>query len=271
MFGHEKKILQQGAQTEGAVTHVSKQMQGGLNNDGGRSVWAYDLSIDVRFDDDSTLPLWVKKIRPHDLQISESGWDAINEKIVVSEWDAIDDRIVVGAVVPVRYDPQDHKKMAVDFPAFKDALLAAIAPKVASAEAAHDDAIARGEAQIAGSTAGDPAPVAGAGGGGARRRRRPAHQARRPTRPRRADRRGVPYAEVQAAREPALGLNALRRRRTGSSGRFRRPPSAGLGVSRTNAQRDGLRNPDKSFEIDSIQALRSCSCGPTTRPGSRGK
>src|ERR1700723_1678325 len=98
MFGHEKKILEQGAQTQGVVTDVSKQMQGGLNSDGGRSVWAYSLSIDVRFDDDSTLPLWVKRIRPHDLQISESGWDAINEKIVVSEWDAIDDKIVVGAV-----------------------------------------------------------------------------------------------------------------------------------------------------------------------------
>lgn len=159
MFGHEKKLLEQGAQAQGVITQVSKRMQGGLNAQGVRG---YDLFIQAHFDDGSTHPLWVPKLRPHDLQISESSWDAADEKVVVSDWDAIDDKVVVGAVVPVRYDPEDHTKLVIDYPAFKVALLAAIAPRRASAEAAQNDAIARGEAQIVGGTVTEPEPIAAA-------------------------------------------------------------------------------------------------------------
>jgi hypothetical protein len=88
MFGNRKtaKLYREGAQTEGLVVHRSDTTEG-IN---------YHVTIRLKFPDGSTTEFkkWL-------------DWHDVGQ-------------LYQGSVVPVRYDPSDHSKVALDVPALEE-------------------------------------------------------------------------------------------------------------------------------------------------------
>jgi hypothetical protein len=109
------KLLREGAETQGVVIDVKRQML-----TGGNFGDTYHITVRVQFDDGSSAETRQK------LSASRAG----------KHFDA--------AIVPVRYDVADHSKIAVDVPALK----ALRASTLAEREGVRKERIARAEAEV---------------------------------------------------------------------------------------------------------------------------
>jgi hypothetical protein len=87
MFGGHKKLYTEGAQAEGQVIYFGWESS---------ACWNYHLTIRAKFPDGSSTEFKTRNI-------SKDEYGTLFE----------------GAVVPVRYDPSDHSKVALDLPALK--------------------------------------------------------------------------------------------------------------------------------------------------------
>jgi hypothetical protein len=87
MFGGHKKLYTEGAQAEGQVIYFGWESP---------QCWHYHLTIRAKFPDGSSTEFKTKNIAKDDCGT-----------------------LFKGAVVPVRYDPSDHSKVALDLPALK--------------------------------------------------------------------------------------------------------------------------------------------------------
>jgi len=120
MFG-KHRLMKDGATAKAVVTEA--RSSGGQSYGAGPSAVVYHLRLRVQFDDGSTADTSCSVgnfVRGTDLFFSE------------------------GDVVPVRYDPADRSKIELDVAAYS-------ALKQARAEELKQRAIARGEAELAGS------------------------------------------------------------------------------------------------------------------------
>jgi hypothetical protein len=109
------KLLREGAETQGVVIDVKRQMV-----TGGNFGDTYHITVRVRFDDGSVAETKQK------LSASKAG------------------KHFAAAVVPVRYDVADHSKLAVDVPALE----ALRATTLAEREAVRKERIAQAEAEV---------------------------------------------------------------------------------------------------------------------------
>jgi hypothetical protein len=109
------KLLREGAETEGVVIDVKRQMV-----TGGNFGDTYHITVRVQFDDGSAAETKQK------LSASKAG----------KHFDA--------AIVPVRYDAGDHSKIAVDVPALEALRAAALTER----ETARTERIARAQADV---------------------------------------------------------------------------------------------------------------------------
>jgi hypothetical protein len=87
MFGGHKRLYAEGAQAEGQVIYFGWESS---------ACWNYHLTVRARFPDGSSTEFKTRNI-------SKDDYGTLFE----------------GAVVPVRYDPSDHSKVALDLPALK--------------------------------------------------------------------------------------------------------------------------------------------------------
>jgi len=87
MFGEHKKLYTEGAQAEGQVIYFGWESS---------ACWNYHLTVRAKFPDGSSTEFKTRNI-------SKDDYGTLFE----------------GAVVPVRYDPSDHSKVALDLPALK--------------------------------------------------------------------------------------------------------------------------------------------------------
>jgi Short C-terminal domain len=126
MFGGHKKLYAEGAQTEGVVVRVGESKTPGY----------YWYTVRVRFPDGST-----------------TEFEAPSDGFAFDE----------GQVVPVRYDPSNHKKVVLDVPVLKEK-----SKQVEAAQQAQYDAQLAHLGEPGSATQGDVAAqlLAGLGGGG---------------------------------------------------------------------------------------------------------
>jgi hypothetical protein len=118
------KLLREGAEIQGVVVDVKRQLvEGGNYGD------PYHVTVRVNFPDGSTAETKQK------LGSFKTG----------NHFD--------GAIVPVRYDAEDHSKIEVDVPALEAQQTA----RIAEAETRRKDMIARSEATAAGGAPPQPA------------------------------------------------------------------------------------------------------------------
>jgi hypothetical protein len=87
MFGAHKKLYTEGAQAEGQVIYFGWESS---------ACWNYHLTVRVKLPDGSSTEFKTGRINKDDYGT-----------------------LFEGAVVPVRYDPSDHSKVALDLPALK--------------------------------------------------------------------------------------------------------------------------------------------------------
>lgn len=87
MFGGHKKLYTEGAQAEGQVIYFGWESS---------ACWNYHLTIRAKLPDGSSTEFKTGRINKDDYGT-----------------------LFEGAVVPVRYDPSDHSKVALDLPALK--------------------------------------------------------------------------------------------------------------------------------------------------------
>ncbi len=145
MFGSHKKLYRDGAKTEGVVIKA-RAVVNPLTVDPG-----YEVVVRAKFPGGSTGEFTQGTLR------GGGGWLYAQSVGTPS----------VGQVVPVRYDPSDHSKVAVDLPALEERYKQATAEATAAQQAQLDaevEHLGEGGAQ----TVGGPAAqgVAGLGGGG---------------------------------------------------------------------------------------------------------
>jgi Short C-terminal domain len=88
MFGGHKKLYTEGARAEGQVIYFGWESS---------ACWNYHLTVRVKLPDGSSSEFKTGRINKDDYGT-----------------------LFEGAVVPVRYDPSDHSKVALDLPALKD-------------------------------------------------------------------------------------------------------------------------------------------------------
>jgi hypothetical protein len=87
MFGAHKRLYTEGAQAEGQVIYFGWESS---------ACWNYHLTVRVKLPDGSSTEFKTGRINKDDYGT-----------------------LFEGAVVPVRYDPSDHSKVALDLPALK--------------------------------------------------------------------------------------------------------------------------------------------------------
>lgn len=145
MFGGKKKLYEGGAQTEGVVIKATAQVNPLTTNPG------YMIVVRAKFPDGSTTEFTQGRLR--------DGGGYVYAETYGSPY--------VGQVVPVRYDPSDHSKIAVDLPALEETQKQATTQATEAQQAQLDAQVAHlGEpgAETAGGLAGQM--LAGLGGGG---------------------------------------------------------------------------------------------------------
>jgi Short C-terminal domain len=112
VFGGKKKLFSEGAQTEGVVMRA-RAVVNPLTVDPG-----YEVVVRAKFPDGSTTEF----TQGH---VASGGW----------LWAQSVGTPFVGQVVPVRYDPSDHSKIAVDLPVLEERLKQAKAAEQAQLDA----------------------------------------------------------------------------------------------------------------------------------------
>jgi hypothetical protein len=119
VFGHEKKkLLSEGAQGRGVITSLSVER---LIQNGAR------LTLDAV--DESSVPPWTGETDHYVDGFGYSVWvnvkfddgttTTLNTKMGLPLWRAEVGECHVGDVLPVRYDPSNHKKVVFDMPALE--------------------------------------------------------------------------------------------------------------------------------------------------------
>ena len=125
-----RNLLKDGATAKAVILEADKQ--GGMPGEaGGYTATQYDLRLDVHFDDGSRAEA-----------TCQVGGFILGTDLWFAE----------GDIVPVRYDPDDRSKIEVDVPALE-------AQRDAEQQALQKEAIAQGEAQLAGGGAPGSGPV----------------------------------------------------------------------------------------------------------------
>jgi hypothetical protein len=119
VFGHEKKkLLSEGAQGRGVITSLQVEH---LSVGGPRQALAVV--------DESSVPPWTGETDLSVERYAYSVWvhvefddgttTELNTKIGYPLWRAEVGELHMGDVIPVRYDPSNHKKVVFDMPALE--------------------------------------------------------------------------------------------------------------------------------------------------------
>jgi hypothetical protein len=119
VFGSKKKLYAEGAQTEGVVIKASAVVNPLTVNPG------YGVVVRAKFPDGSTAEFTQGHLPSGGYMYPESVGTPF-----------------VGQVVPVRYDPSDHSKVAIDLPALEERHQQATAQATAAQQAELDAQVA---------------------------------------------------------------------------------------------------------------------------------
>jgi hypothetical protein len=155
---HYKRLLKDGAQTRGVITHVYVSRHSAAG--GNVSAWLFPCR--VTFDDGSTIET-SGELSAFERAFRFDAAEAWGSKSLdYQDFECLGNFLDPGVTVPVRYDPEDHAKLVLDKPSFKAELLPKLQAKRAGREAADAAKVARAEARLRGKDLQDAGSAGGA-------------------------------------------------------------------------------------------------------------